>query len=547
LNNKNKLTIAITLALLAGVASFALYNALNSKPIPTTSTASKVINTEIVDLVRPADTSSTDDTLKKFPAIQKILNTTHVGELQALLDNFLSGLEEEQLIEVAYFFSEADIEPARFASINLTVIEYWTKKSPTNALSFSQTHFYKALKSQAIDRVLLTKCFGKEDIKECISDLPYSEEIEMRLLTISEIAHSKNNYSKALIWADAIQNAELKLSTINRITKDWISNDAEQAFQWAALREPFIETAKAAINQIVETDPWQAYTLVTQITDVNFAELRSKMYTKIVNTLVASGDYLTVMSILESASQHETIASVARKWIDADPKSALEWALNYEDLHSLGLRAIDELTKKDHQTAFEIASLITNDRRDLRKDMFTSIFSDRAYQEDYSSIMQMLKQLPRGEAAENYYDIFITQWADSEPELAIEAILSLPTNDTKATFIVDALEIWSEQAPLKAAKELNTLNNELERTSAITGLISGWGKHDANGMFEWLSTQASSPELDGSIAQASNNLVSKQPDKELAIKLTNRISDEALRTKTLEKIQSHVYSEPDYN
>ena len=137
------------------------------------------------------------------------------------------------------------------------------------------------------------------------------------------------------------------------------------------------------------------------------------------------------MSILESASQHETIASIGRKWIKADPKSALEWSLNYENFHELGLRAIDELTKTDYKKAFEITSSINSDRNGLRKDMFTSIFSDRADQEDFSSILQMLNQLPAGEATENYYDIFITQWTESEPRTAVDALFMLTSQQNK--------------------------------------------------------------------------------------------------------------------
>jgi len=546
-NKKNLIITATAMAIAIGVAAIGLHHALNSKTLPSIEkSASQVApsaqNEDVFDLVKISKNSIID----KYPIINDILNTTKISTLLPLLDKFLSNLNQQEIIQVASFFSQTNLSAAHYETINLATIKHWSKLSALNALTFSQTQFSEPIRLKAISTVLVTHCENSGAIKLCIAELPYSNHIHNSLIAISQKALSENLFSKALLWANPIQESDKREMQISRITKDWIATNAEEAFLWASSNDGFSDVAKQAIKKVLETDPWQAYSLVTQTSDIH-SEKRSQLYTVLVNTLVEAEDFLTMMSILESASQHETITKVARKWIDKDPKSALQWALTYEGFHSLGLRAIDELTKTDHQQAFEIASLIPNNRQGLRRDMLNSIFSDRAQNDDFTTIMQLINQLPKQEKAEDYYDNFITLWAWQDPESAADAVLKLPASTKKSSFVINTLKAWAEKDPKDALAAIGQLNDKVTQNNATTGVLQGWANKDIDAALNWLSSQTSSAELDNSIATASGQLLRTREDKNVMRRLAEKIEDEKLRESTLNTIENHVFSELDFD
>ena len=514
--------------------------------------------TEDTELIVEKAVTSNDlpesELLIKYPVIQRVLDASSDQKAIALLNQFLVNFEETSydneskkertVTEIAYFFAQADLVESRYRIVNLLLVEYWVSYSAVDALLFSQTQLNKKIIIPAVETVLFNHCDELDNISTCINELTYNANVEQGIINIVNKALSNNQFIKAIHWADVIEDIDLKAPLINSVTLAWVNADAEDAFQWSASREKFTDIAKAAIKKIVETDPWLAYNLVTQISETN-SQKRSELYVVIVDTLIAKGDFLTMVSILESASQHETISEVAQKWIDADPKSALEWALNYEDFSTLGLRAIDELTKSDYQEAFEITSLVPDDKRNLRMDMYNSIFSDRAQKDDYTTIMSLLSQLPRSEKAENYYENFIDEWAWQDPQSAIGAVLELPHSAKKTEFVMETLQTWSEKEPFSAIKNVNNLKGEGVKVSATVGVIQGWATKDMNEMIDWVFEQPNSETLDVSIAQASNRLVRKQQDKMPLIRLAGKIKDDKLRESTLAKIQAHVFSELD--
>ena len=185
------------------------------------------------------------------------------------------------------------------------------------------------------------------------------------------------------------------------------------------------------------------------------------------------------------------------------------------------------------------------DKRDLRADMFNSIFSDRAQNDDYQTIMQLLEQLPANENAIDYYDNFIEHWAWHDPESAINTVLGLPDSDRKNQFITDTLSKWGQLRPQAALKQANELSDANIKINAIGGVIQGWAIKDSNELIAWLEKQSSSDDLDQSIVQANNYLLDEDQDPASLIRLANNINNDELRKSTLSRIQQFTNPDPE--
>lgn len=547
MNKHNKIIILATTLIILIIAVLSSYHAINSKPLATTYKNQTAIKPSSEHVFHPTKHEINDtEIINKYPAISEILTTKNVNTLLAILEKFLSQLNENEIHEVASYFSQSNLPSDRYEIVNITTIKYWSKLSIFNALSFSQSQFSDPTRFNATSEALITHCTALKLIKECIHALPNEYELDKNIQSITQKALNDNHYPTALFWANAIVTFDRRTQLIDIISDQWVVFNAEEAFIWGNSHENFTATAIKAIKKILTNDPWLAYNLVTQISDTH-SEKRSQLYTVLVNSLVDTGDFLTIMSILESASQHEAVTGLARKWIEADPKNALEWALNYEEFYSLGLRAIDELTKTNHQQAFEITILLPDSRKALREDMFNSIFSDRAKNNDFETIMQLIQQLPQQEKAEDYYDNFITQWAWEDPLAAMNAVLELPNSPKKAALITNTTKFWAKQSPKDALLAINKLTDRTLKENATTGILEGWTSTEPSAVAQWLSSQPSSPALDASISQASSQLLRGQRDKSIILTIAEKISDNTLRESTLKKINNHVFSELEFD
>jgi len=546
--NRNKTIFLATLITLTAIAAFAFIHAINSEPLPATpafydadSIDSPPLQQTSVDIVEPINDQQI---LSKYPQLTTILANDNQADVIKELEILLAKVSANDLKDIAFYLAQLSQSHPHYQISNLLVIQYWSTLSANKAFTFSINHLPEPVKFNAISTVLKTHCKVLTEVTDCLDSLNSLHNFDKNLISTSKTALENSNFSDAILWASAIDNEISRTQLIDSISRQWIDNDAEQAFLWAVSNNNYKGLANNAILNILNIDAWRAYSLVTQIADTH-SEQRSELYTVIVNSLVTRGDFLTVMSILESASQHETIAGVARKWIEADPRSALEWSLSYEDFYSMALRAIDELTQKDHQQAFEITLLVPNSRSVLRKDMFNSIFSDRAQNKDFETIMALIKRLPPQENAEEYYDNFITQWSWENPQAAVNAVLKLPNSPKKAQLITNTINAWAEKTPKEAAALLQRLEDNSLRESAITGILEGWTINEAEAASQWLSSQPSSNELDNSIASASERLLRTQKDKTVIRQLARQISNEELRASTLNAIDKHVFSEFD--
>ena len=204
---------------------------------------------------------------------------------------------------------------------------------------------------------------------------------------------------------------------------------------------------------------------------------------------------------------------------------------------------MDEFTKKDHWAAYDLASQIPLNRQEFRVNMFTSIISERADNDDYESIMAMLEKMPSHENIELYYESFIGKWAWKDPSNAMLAVKQLPDSSQKTQFFIEAITLWGGKEPLVALKTAQQTNSEELKVAAVGGVIEGWAEKDFNGVVEWIESQPSSASLDHSLAAASIKLLDKEVAKQPLISLINNITDETIRHELQQKVQSNRRSD----
>ena len=548
----NKSIVLIFIILVISLAIIGFYFASNSTPLPfntnqnTPATELNIDNalTEQNQVTTSYASFEGNEFLQKYPELKNIISSTDSEQLTTKLELFLSKLPSSDIKETATFIANSKLSSELYGIANKTLLKHWADISALDALSFSKTAYTNPFRASAITYVLEAGCGQAKVINDCLSQLGDPIEFEQHIISISNRFSNNGGFAQSLLWANALNDEEQRLEFVQQQGQKWIAKDPEQAFLWSAKQDAFLTVADQAIEALVETDAWLAYNLVTQTADTH-SEKRSRLYEAIVNKLINDGDFLTLASILESSSQHEVVAKLARKWVEVDPEAALVWALNYEDFHSLSLRAIDKLTETDYQKAFELSLSVPDHRNGLRKNMFNSIFSELAQNDDFGSIQTLLKRLPRSENIEDYYPTFIDQWSWADPQSAANAVLLLPQSEQQTQQLNKTFQTWSEKDPQAALSKLNTLSNNTVKENVTSGILQGWGISNIEEAITWTTSQSSSESLDNSITQASLRLVKINEDKSVARKLANTINNQGLRSSTLEAIESHVFSDLD--
>lgn len=521
---------------------YGLVSALSTNTLPSPATKQPLATENNNQGVRESNTIA----VPEKSDLQKILYALTSEEQSHLLRTYLSTIEAQQVKNIALYFTQQNLSFEKTLSIQLVIAEHWLSFSPSDAITFSIEHLPQAISQITIELILLKSCNSPSTVINCVTGLPENNKVDRALLNIATKFSQSGEPIKAVYWASTIGLEELRIKSVNDVAQRWVSDSPEAAFEWANSREDFTGIAKIAIVHISHSDAWLAYSLVSYIPDDN-GDVRGEMYNAIIENLIKKQDFTTVMSILESASHHESIADVARSWIDSDPKTALQWALSYDDYSVFALRAVDQLTIKEHWQAFEIASQVADNKTKLREDMFNSIISDRASNADFNTIMSMLEQLPGSELPETYYPSFIDQWSWQDPHAAIEAVLTLPDSVAKSISLATAMSALAIQSPQDALRLSSNITNTTIKASATGGAIAGWAVHDIDQVLDWASDQTSSEDLDESIHVASQRLLDSEIDNESLVRLTNNIYSNELRDKLLKEIENRLQPDDEFD
>ena len=316
----NKSIVLIFIILVISLAIIGFYFASNSTPLPANTnqnTPATELNIDNALTKQKQVTTSYasfegNEFLQKYPELKNIISSTDSAQLATKLGLFLSKLPSSDTKETAYFIANSKLSPELYNTANTILIQHWAGISTSDALSFSKAEYTNPFRASAITYVLEAGCGQAKAINDCLSQLGDPIEFEQHIFSISNRFSNNGGFAQSLLWANALNDEEQRLEFVQQQGQKWITVDPEQAFLWSAKQDAFLTVADQAIEALVETDAWLAYNLVTQTADTH-SEKRSRLYEAIVNKLINDGDFLTLASILESSSQHEVVAKLARK------------------------------------------------------------------------------------------------------------------------------------------------------------------------------------------------------------------------------------------
>jgi hypothetical protein len=81
----------------------------------------------------------------------------------------------------------------------------------------------------------------------------------------------------------------------------------------------------------------------------------------------------------------------------------------------------------------------------------------------------------------------VARMAESDPQAALSAVTSLPSDAERATAMQPLAVEWGKSAPVVAAAWVSGLQSEIERNYAASGLVTGWMTSSPRSASEWVS------------------------------------------------------------
>jgi len=235
-------------------------------------------------------------------------------------------------------------------------------------------------------------------------------------------------------------------------------------------------------------------------------------------------------------------SNVVSSWAQNDPEGAWKWYLEQKDETGGGpfgggrsmavMGIIGSMAIKDVDLAFErLASIESQQDRQMAMQGLGQAIWDEGRR---AEILAKINSLEEGDEKTQIRSSVVSQWAQMDPEGALEWAASLDERDRSATVqqIAQSLR-WSD--PQRSGElMLSEATTPEERSQAYVSTISSWANNDPNAAGEWLGKQEQGPELDQARRQFATSVVQKDPESAMA--WADAIADDQKRSDAVQNI-----------
>ncbi len=444
-------------------------------------------------LALPGDFAQTE-------ALYAIAGRASVGELQDFIwqSEAITNRYDRQAALLTLFARYAELDPhealeflsAMRLDIKLQVVgsifRSWTKYDPDGAIAsvneianaeerhsaqnavlraYIQTN--PAMLAQVSDRLghhhnldnFNTEVLGvratsapQQALQEAL-DLPT---MNARQQAVSRVAYvwARSDPYAAILYADNIEDPQLKRSFKHSVINRWAGSDPEAAMQHAQALPNSMEREQllmSIIQSVANNDPAAAFSLANDLDP----SIRDGAYANVVSVW-AQRDARSAISFMDTLSderlKEQLIMSVARTYAEQAPGEALQWVF------SLNPRLRDNLLRNGN---------------------------------------------------------IMFHMARQNPDLALETVNSIESTTLRQQALLSVISTIAMTHPEKAATYLDSIANGDTRTMATMQIAQSWGPRDPDAALAWIDT-LNDMEYRQAVSSIAQSVASRSPDRAAA-------------------------------
>ena len=226
----------------------------------------------------------------------------------------------------------------------------------------------------------------------------------------------------------------------------------------------------------------------------------------------------------------------------ADPAKALEWVLANPKLcdaaNSIG-NLSTAFALNSPLDGLELAAGIKDGK--LRELFIQNLGATWAQNKPEEAGKWLIKQISETDYSSNEtiaVDI-MHRWIQSDPQMALSQISSIPDVPARNQAMIAALEAYSTFDPQAAAAKVGPFltSNSPESEKAISEIADNWLRRDPLEASKWIGSMKDGPLKDASIGQLVSNILSKDQDYQMANLWANQIGSMEKRNEVLQSLQ----------
>lgn len=231
----------------------------------------------------------------------------------------------------------------------------------------------------------------------------------------------------------------------------------------------------------------------------------------------------------------DLIDEIAGLWAEFDPEAAITWALENNEIKSVGTRAMVQLSRFDPWSAQQVLKGIPEGEQELRRLLLSSLISAQVEQDNFETVIALLDEMPIEGGRARYYESFVEEWSLKNPNAAASSIMALPSGRRRDALLATVAKYWGEQYPSEALNFISTITDGAARKNAMSQALVSWSFKDVDSASHWLQRQPDSQQKDKTIARVTEQLIGSQVSQQSVLGLVEMINDIDLKAMLLER------------
>ena len=226
--------------------------------------------------------------------------------------------------------------------------------------------------------------------------------------------------------------------------------------------------------------------------------------------------------------------AVLRAWGEADPRSAVNWALAQDEDHrQVAVSLTLQGAARQPEMALQIGRELLAADSETGKDYGNALVAALGDAGEFPTALRFVNESP-AEVRTNWLATAFSFWGGKQPADALEALTSISDPPLHTAAFQALVASWAAANDFTAlAKYAATLPAGEDRTFALTQAVNNWSLQDPAELGEWLNSLPPSSELDHAISKLVTQTDGVNRSPEIALGWVAGITDATLRRDSL--------------